>query len=154
MATKGAYAVIIVPKICWEGRTQPWMSLFLLALEVVVVAHQGELGPSENGPALSCFENTSQGKGPPEHCGELICEQRDLQHEQGKDRASSSHLKALRAITTGSGILGSVLGRRNQSCFYSTNNFYSHLQPVTLMVCCPGLSCIRIPLSNWDHIKL
>lgn len=34
----------------------------------------------------------------PGHCGELICEQRDLQHELGNDRVL---IKALRAITTG-----------------------------------------------------
>lgn len=70
MAAKRACPVISIPKISWEEKTQPWMSLFLLLtipnfqqLEVVVVAHQGELRPFVNGPVLSCFENTGWGIG-------------------------------------------------------------------------------------------
>lgn len=94
MAAKGAYAVIIVPKICWEGRTQPWMSLFLLALEVVAVAHQDELRPSVNGPALSCFENSDQSKGPP-NCQGIVGSRSVSKEISSMSRARTGHLLVL-----------------------------------------------------------
>lgn len=122
MASKGAYAVISMPKICWGKKTQPWMSLFLLALETVVVAHQGEPRPPVNDPVLSCFENRGWGTGSSKPAWALCWA--DLWAKTSPAWAGQWHcpiilvlMKALRAITTDSGILMSVLGRRNHSPF-------------------------------------
>lgn len=98
------------------------MSLFLLALETLVVAHQGELRPSVNGPVLSCFENRGWGTRSSKPAWELWWA--DLWAKTFPAWAGQWHcpetlvlMKALRAITTDSGILRSVLGRRNHSHF-------------------------------------
>lgn len=162
VAGKRAYPVISIPKICWEGKTQLWMSLFLLALGVVAVAHQGELRPFASGPAVSCFEDTGGGIG----------SSRPTWASWWADLWAKGSFWACRKTSMSRAVTGHllVLFKQTQQTLEESGQFWGggtivilfhwhFLFPFPahhpfLIVCFPGLSCIRVPLCNWGHIEL